>query len=85
MELTLSGPLQASRADNLMQLILGGIPAEGEGTVPIMPGFAPVIGDADLEALAIYLRGRTGAPDWTDLGDSIARVRKGLSGTPPTR
>ncbi|WP_428926638.1 c-type cytochrome [Marinibacterium sp. SX1] len=85
MELTLSGPLQASRADNLMQLILGGIPAEGEGIAPIMPGFAPVLGDADLEALAIYLRGRTGAPDWTDLGDSIARVRKGLFGTPPTR
>lgn len=83
MQLTLSAPLRASGADNLVQLILGGIPADGQGTAPIMPGFAPVISDADLEALAIYLRGETGEPAWTGLRDSIARIRKDVASAPP--
>ncbi|MAQ85830.1 MAG: hypothetical protein CMH12_22005, partial [Maritimibacter sp.] len=76
MDLSLSAPLRAAEGDNLVRLILGGIPAEGDGIAPIMPGFAPVIGDADLQALALYLRGKTGEAAWTGLAASIDRARQ---------
>ena len=79
---------------NLVNVILYGLPAADGATAPIMPGFAGAMTDAQVVALARYLRTRFARkPPWTDLakivrearaaGPRIARTPAGGEGTDP--
>ncbi|HXS52329.1 MAG TPA: cytochrome c [Usitatibacter sp.] len=62
---------------NLVNMILYGLPAAGDGTAPIMPGFAGAMSDAQVVALSSYLRARfTNRPPWPDLESVVAKARK---------
>ncbi len=81
-ELALNSALTSSDPTNFLQVVVHGVGvAEGiPGTM--MPPFAAALSDADIEALASYLRGSmTGLPPWTNLSARISAVRKGESGT----
>ncbi len=71
--LSLSTAVAGESPENLVNIILEGLPATGGGARPVMPGFAASLGDADVLALANYLRARFGhEPAWTNL---VAAVR----------
>ena len=81
---------------NLVNVILYGLPGAGDRTAPIMPGYAGAMSDAQVIALAAYLRTHFArrAP-WTDLaavvsdarkrGEGIAKSPAGGAGTDPAR
>ncbi len=74
--LALSSALTAERADNLIHVILEGVPARAGEPAPIMPGFASSMTDQQLESLLAYLRSawRSQAP-WSGLDSSVRRIR----------
>lgn len=68
------GPLADGSPDELAQYILfGKAPEDDEGG---MPAFGPVLTDADVTRLVIWLRS-TSKPDdpWTDVPASVTRMR----------
>lgn len=68
------GPLADGSPDELAQYILFGAESDdGEGG---MPAFAPVLTDADVTRLVIWLRGtsKPKAP-WPNVATSVARMR----------
>ncbi len=71
---------------DLVNVILYGLPAAGDRTAPIMPGYAGAMGDAQVVALARYLRTHfTSRPPWPDLPAVVARAREagpGIARTP---
>jgi mono/diheme cytochrome c family protein len=62
---------------NVIHVILEGIqPPEGS-VGAIMPAFADTLNDAQIVEIVRYLRARfSSAPQWTDIGDEIARLRR---------
>jgi mono/diheme cytochrome c family protein len=62
---------------NIIHVIIEGIHPP-EGTVgAIMPSFADTLSDAQIAAIVSYLRARfTSAPQWSNIGDEIARIRR---------
>jgi len=68
------GPLADSSPDELAQYILfGAAPEDDEGG---MPAFGPVLTDADVTRMVIWLRGtsKPKAP-WPNVAASVARMR----------
>lgn len=62
---------------NLVNVILYGLPAAGDRTAPIMPGYAGAMSDEQVAALAGYLRAHfTDRAPWPDLGSEVAKARK---------
>ncbi|MFT3717851.1 molybdopterin cofactor-binding domain-containing protein [Pseudorhodoferax sp.] len=75
--LALSTKLHSDRPDNLLRVILDGVQEPAGPAVGFMPSFAGDLSDAQIAALAGYLRGRF-APDkpaWPDLDGHIAELR----------
>lgn len=72
--------LQSGTADNALLAILQGLRAPTLDRGPLMPPFAETLGDAQIAAVAAYVRARfTDRPPWPDLERSVARARKETS------
>jgi nicotinate dehydrogenase subunit B len=76
--LALNTNLHSNRPDNLVQVILRGIPDPAHENLGYMQGFADSLDDAQIEELADYLRRRfaPGEPAWKDVGKTIERIRR---------
>jgi len=62
---------------NLVNVILYGLPAAGDRTAPIMPGYAGAMSDEQVIALARYLRSRfSDRPPWQDLASVVGKARE---------
>jgi len=80
-DLALSSAISGPNADNLVNVVLNGLPAAAGARSGIMPGFAATLNDRQLVALANYLRGRfSDKGQWQDVDKS---VRDGRSGRRP--
>ncbi len=74
--LALSSALTADSADNLIHVILEGVPARAGEPAPIMPGFASSMTDQQLESLLAYLRSAwSSQAPWSGLDTSVRRIR----------
>lgn len=74
--LALSSAVAGETPENLVNLILNGIPAANGAAGPIMPGFGGAMTDAQIVALARHLRVElAGRPDWPGLEDSVRQIR----------
>lgn len=77
LHLALSSALRTPRSDNIVRLIRDGVHSPDLGGEPLMPGFANVLSDAQVVALAAYLRTAfTEQPAWSDIGKSVQRARE---------
>jgi mono/diheme cytochrome c family protein len=75
-DLALSSAIGAPSADNLVNIVLYGLPAAEAGRNPIMPGFAAAVSDAQLVALASYLRAHfSDKGPWNDVDRSVRDAR----------
>jgi mono/diheme cytochrome c family protein len=75
-DLALSSGVSGPSAQNLVNVILYGLPAAEAAHGPIMPGFAASLSDGQVVALARYLRSRfTDRPPWTDIDESVHAAR----------
>ena len=80
-ELGLNSALSAADPSNLVQVILHGVSTRDGMAGVMMPGYGRTMGDADIAALAGYLRSsRTAQPPWPDLQNQVAAIRQ--AGTP---
>jgi mono/diheme cytochrome c family protein len=76
-DLSLSTVINDGSPRNLVNILLGGIPAADGLRAPVMPGFAGVLGDDELAALSAYLRSRfSRKPAWADLAAAPPEVRR---------
>jgi nicotinate dehydrogenase subunit B len=76
--LSLNSNLHSSRPDNLIQVILHGIPEPAFSELGYMPAFKGSMNDEQLAELVTYLR-RQFAPDkpvWTDVQSTISQIRQ---------
>ncbi len=85
-ELALNSALTLSEPTNFIQTVLKGINnAEGAPGL-VMPPFASSLTDAQVAALAAYLRRtRTRLPPWTDLEKKVAAIRQQPTPSTDTR
>jgi mono/diheme cytochrome c family protein len=69
--------LHAPDPRNVIHVILRGIQPP-EGTVgAMMPAFADTLNDAQIAEIVGYLRARfSRGPQWSNIGDEIARIRR---------
>jgi nicotinate dehydrogenase subunit B len=75
--LALNTNLHSDRPDNVIQVLLQGMPAPPNSTLGAMPSYADSLDDQQIVALAQYLRARF-APDkpaWQDVEATVARLR----------
>ena len=77
LNLHLSTAVNGPNPDNIINVVLHGLPpAPGERSA-IMPGYAGVISDAQLADLLAYMRAAfSDKPPWPDLPVSVARQRE---------
>lgn len=77
MNLHLSTAVNGPNPDNIINVVLQGLPpAPGERSA-IMPGYDGVISDAQLADLLAYMRAAfSDKPPWPDLPVSVARQRE---------
>ncbi len=69
--------LQASSARNFLKTVLDGIPATPGEPGPVMPPFAASLDNAQLSALASYLRHQASPEQpWTDLSATLEAIRQ---------
>ncbi|MBP1881870.1 c-type cytochrome [Sinorhizobium mexicanum] len=74
-ELGLNSALFLEKPDNLLHAVLEGVSAEDGKPGVVMPAFRTMT-DRDLAEIAKYLRStRTDLPPWTNLEESVARIR----------
>jgi nicotinate dehydrogenase subunit B len=76
--LALNSNLHSARPDNLIQVILHGIPKPAITDLGYMPGYAQAYSDSQIVELVTYLRAQF-APDkpaWDDIGGVVARLRQ---------
>jgi nicotinate dehydrogenase subunit B len=75
--LALNTNLHSSRPDNLVQVILHGIPKPAITDLGYMPGFAGSFSDAQVADLVNYLRAQFAPvkPAWSDVAATVARLR----------
>ncbi|WP_456021064.1 c-type cytochrome [Pseudomonas protegens] len=69
--------LQAATSRNFLKTVLEGLPATPGSPGPLMPAFAASLDNAQLAALAAYLR-QQASPDrpWADLSSTIEALRQ---------
>jgi len=72
-----SSALTGASAANFVQTVLGGIPWE-RGSPVYMPPFAATLTDAQVGALAAWLRQDAGLPAWRDVPETSKKRRKEL-------
>ena len=76
-ELALSSTVNGPDPGSFIHIVAGGIGQKDGMPGAYMPGFGNALSDADIAALAAYLRAsRTAQPPWTDLPAAVAAVRK---------
>jgi mono/diheme cytochrome c family protein len=77
LNLALSSSLRNPRPDNLIRIVRDGIHPSDGGAGPLMPGFADALMNAQLVALAEYLRQAfADAPAWDAIADAVRRVKR---------
>jgi mono/diheme cytochrome c family protein len=77
-ELGLKSSISAPDPTNLVQVILHGISVKDGLPGAMMPAFGAGMSDADVAAIAVWLRkSRTALPPWTDVPGVVAKVRSG--------
>ena len=77
-ELGLKSSISAPDPTNLVQVILHGISVKDGLPGTMMPAFGVGMSDADVVAIAVYLRkSRTTLPPWADVPGVVAKVRSG--------
>ena len=77
-ELGLKSSISAPDPTNLVQVILHGVSVKEGLPGTMMPAFGVGMSDADVAAIAVYLRkSRTSLPPWTDVPGVVAKVRSG--------
>lgn len=85
-DLALSSGISGPSAQNLVNVILYGLPEAEVAYSSIMPGFAASLRDSQVAALVGYLRSRfSDQPPWTDIDESVRaarNVRQTVSPTP---
>lgn len=76
--LALNTNLHAERPDNLIQVILHGIPDPANGALGYMPGFRDSLDDGQVAELAEYLRARYAPqqPAWKDVAKRSRELRQ---------
>ncbi|RZT36710.1 c-type cytochrome [Cupriavidus agavae] len=76
--LATSSAVQAATPRNVIQMMLLGVPWQGEQPMHYMPAFGATFDDAQLADLAMYLRATysTLSP-WQDVPQAVAAIRKG--------
>ena len=75
--LSLVTSVQAGESRNTVMAILQGLRTTTPEQRPFMPGFSDALSDAQVAALAAYVRARfTDRPPWQDLERSVATARK---------
>ena len=75
-DLMLTSAISGPSADNLVNIVLYGLPAAEAAPAPIMPGFAGAMNDVQVVALARYLRARfSDKAPWTDIVKSVHDAR----------
>ncbi|MGO4333141.1 c-type cytochrome, partial [Cupriavidus sp. M-11] len=75
--LALNTNLHGDKPDNLIRVLLDGIPAPAASALGYMPAFGDSLDDAQLTQLVHYLRARF-APDkpaWDNVDETLARAR----------
>jgi mono/diheme cytochrome c family protein len=78
LNLGLSSAIAGPNPNNLFNVVLYGLPAAGASRAPIMPGFAGTMNDAQVLALARYLRSHfTDKNPWSDIEGSLRDARSG--------
>ncbi|MFC0407633.1 c-type cytochrome [Roseomonas elaeocarpi] len=77
MNLALSTGVTGPSPENLLNVVLNGLPASAGERAPIMPGFRGTLDDAQLAALARYLRAdfAPGRPGWDKVEDQVRAAR----------
>lgn len=69
--------LQAASSRNFLKTVLEGVPAIPGSPGPVMPPFAASLDNAQLAALAAYLRQQARADQpWADLSSTIEALRQ---------
>lgn len=80
-DLALSSGVAGPNPTNLFNVVLYGLPATGAASMPIMPGFAAAMNDAQLVVLARYLRAHFSDKEpWNDIEKSLREARSGVRG-----
>ena len=76
--LALNSNLHSARPDNLINIILNGVQEPATKDIGYMPAFKYALSDAQIAALASYMRSRyaPGEAAWGNLPADIARLRK---------
>ena len=75
--LSLVTSVQAGESRDTVMAILQGLRSSTAEQRPFMPGFSDALGDAQVAAVAAYVRARfTNRPPWEDLEHSVATARK---------
>jgi mono/diheme cytochrome c family protein len=75
--LALSTAVNGPSPRDVVRVILGGLPMREGHAGPYMPGFASELTDAQIAALAAYVRARyTDKPEWADIEATAREARK---------
>jgi mono/diheme cytochrome c family protein len=75
--LSLSSAVTGDRPDNLIQIVLNGVPWTHPQPSTFMPSFAASLSDAQIASIATYLRADIGQrPAWTGLQQRVTDIRK---------
>ncbi|MBV8753964.1 MAG: cytochrome c [Hyphomicrobiales bacterium] len=77
-DLALSTGPSGPTARNVIDVVLWGLPAQGEEHRPMMPGFAGTLNDRQLADLLAYIRARfSDKAAWSDIDKDIREARAG--------
>ena len=80
--LALSTAINAPTSRGVVDVILHGLPWREGHAGPYMPAFADALTDAQVAALAAYVRARySGLPPWPDLEAIVREARREGGGT----
>jgi mono/diheme cytochrome c family protein len=75
-DLALSTAINGPNANNLVDIVMSGLPAAEAAHAPIMPGFANAMSDEQVAALARYLRARySDRGPWTGIAKNVNEAR----------
>jgi mono/diheme cytochrome c family protein len=75
--LALSTAVNSERPDNLIQIVLNGVPWSHPDQHTFMPPFAASLTDAQIASIAAYVRADIGKrPAWSDVEQRTAKIRK---------
>jgi mono/diheme cytochrome c family protein len=75
-DLALSSGITGASAQNIVNVVLYGLPAAEGARSPIMPGFAASLSDRQIVVLAAYLRARfSNGAAWNDVENTVRAAR----------